>query len=98
MRPLPVPTSEVGCLAKRDLKPGEVLDAIGEYCYRGFALTRTDAVSRNALPLGLAQGARVVRGVARGELITRAAVEPDPGSKIVEVRRLHDARIAALTR
>ena len=97
MRPLAVPTSEVGCLAKRDLKPGDKLDAIGEYSYRGFALTRSDAVARKALPLGLAQGATMTRAVAKGELITRAAAEPDASLRIVQVRVAHDARIAALT-
>ncbi|MFM9943349.1 MAG: NAD(P)H-dependent oxidoreductase [Hyphomicrobiaceae bacterium] len=97
MRPQSVPTAEVGCVAKRDLKVGETLDAIGEYCYRGFALTRVDALARQALPLGLAQGAKVVKPVAKGELITRAAAEPDQSLKIVAVRRLHEARIAALT-
>lgn len=96
MRPLAVPTSEVGCVAKRDLKPGETLDAIGEYCYRGFALTRVDAMTRNALPIGLAQGSKVTKPIAKGDLITRDAAEPDASLKIVEVRKLHEARIAAL--
>jgi predicted homoserine dehydrogenase-like protein len=97
MRPLPVPTAEVGCLAKRNLEPGETLDAIGETCYRGFALTRADALARQALPLGLAQGAKVVRRIAKGELITRAAAEPDAALRIVAARALHEDRIAALT-
>ena len=67
MRPLPVPVAEVGAVAKRDLAPGETLDAIGEYCYRGFALTRADADATAALPLGLAQGAKVSRRIAKGE-------------------------------
>jgi len=96
MRPRAVPTSEVGCLAKRDLKLGEKLDAIGEYCYRGFAMTRADALTRNALPVGLAQGATVTRPVARGELITYAAAEPDPDMKIVEIRKAQDAAISVL--
>lgn len=96
MRPRPVPAAEVGCLAKRDLEPGEILDAIGEYSYRGFALTREDAVARNALPIGLAQGARVQRRIARGELLTLASVEPDASLAIVEVRRAQDAMVAAL--
>ena len=96
MRPLPVPTSEVGCVAKRDLKVGETLDAIGEYCYRAFALTWDDAVRQNALPVGLAQGAKVTRPIAKGELITRASAEPDARLRIVQVRKAHEARIAAL--
>jgi hypothetical protein len=35
----------VGARAKRDLGTGETLDAIGEYCYRGFALSRADAIA-----------------------------------------------------
>jgi predicted homoserine dehydrogenase-like protein len=96
LRPLPVPTAEVGCLAKRGLEPGEALDAIGEHCYRGLALTRSDARRRNALPVGLAQGATVTRPIARGEILTYAAVEPDARLRIVGVRKAHDARIAAL--
>lgn len=97
MRPLPVPTSEVGCVAKRDLAAGETLDAIGEYGYRGFALSRAEAQARKALPIGLAQGATMTRAVRKGELITLVDAAPDERLKIVEVRRAQDAMIAALT-
>ena len=97
MRPLAVPTSEVGCIAKKDLKPGDKLDNIGEYCYRGYSLTRADAEARNALPIGLAQNGIVTRAIGKGELLTLQAVTPDAGAKIVQVRRTHDARIRALT-
>ena len=97
MRPLPVPVAEVGARAKRDLTPGEALDAIGQYCYRGFALTRTDAAAQHALPLGLAQGARVTRRVARGDLLTYENCAPDERQRIVQVRRAQDeaVRLAA---
>jgi predicted homoserine dehydrogenase-like protein len=94
MRPLPLPSAEVGARAKRDLAPGETLDAIGQYCYRGFALTYADACARHALPLGLAQGANVTRRIAKGELLTYANCAPDERLKIVEVRRAQDAQIA----
>jgi len=93
MRPLPVPSAEVGARAKRDLAPGEVLDAIGQYSYRGFALSRTDAVALSALPLGLAQGARVTRRIAKGEYLTYANCAPDARQKIVEVRSAQDAMV-----
>jgi predicted homoserine dehydrogenase-like protein len=93
MRPLPVPSAEVGARAKRDLAPGETLDAIGQYCYRGFALSRTDAIALSALPLGLAQGARVTRRIARGEYLTYANCAPDQRQKIVEVRAAQDAMV-----
>jgi predicted homoserine dehydrogenase-like protein len=97
MRPLPVPVAEVGARAKRDLAPGETLDAIGEYCYRGFALSRTDAITFNALPLGLAQGAKVARKIAKGDYLTYANCAPDERQQIVKVRRAQDdlLRIAA---
>ncbi len=90
MRPLPNPTAEVGARAKRDLEPGQVLDAIGEYCYRGFALSRADALAHHALPLGLAQGAKVTARIAKGEYLTYANCVPDARQKIVEVRRAQD--------
>jgi predicted homoserine dehydrogenase-like protein len=96
MRPLPVPTAEVGCVAKRDLAVGETLDAIGEYGYRGFALSRMDSLARKALPIGLAQGATMTRPVRKGELITLLDAAPDERLKIVEVRRAQEAMIAAL--
>lgn len=93
MRPLAIPTAEVGCVAKRDLSPGETLDAIGEYSYRGFALTKSDAQAKQAIPVGLAQGARVTHAVARGELLTRGNTEPSPALTITQVRNRQDAMI-----
>ena len=90
MRPLATPVAEVGARAKRDLAPGETLDAIGEYCYRGFALSRSDAIAQNALPLGLAQGAKVTRAIAAGEYLTYANCAPDERQQIVQVRRAQD--------
>ncbi len=94
MHALPVPVAEVGCKAKCDLKPGDVLGRIGEYLYRDFAMTRVYAREQGALPIGLAQGATVVRPVRKGELITYSAVELPAGSDIARVRRLQDEMIA----
>ena len=97
MRPLATPVAEVGARAKRALAPGETLDAIGEYCYRGFALSRADAIAQNALPLGLAQGATVTRRIAAGDYLTYANCAPDERQQIVQVRRAQDdfVRMAA---
>jgi predicted homoserine dehydrogenase-like protein len=95
MRPLPVPVAEVGAVAKRQLDPGEVLDAIGETSYRGFALTRTDADATGALPLGLAQRAKVTRRIAKGERLTYANCAPDESARIVQVRRAQDDAVRA---
>jgi predicted homoserine dehydrogenase-like protein len=94
---LPVPSGEVGCMTKRDIETGETLDAIGETCYRGYALERLDAVVKNVLPIGLAHGALVTERIAKGTLVTRAAAVPDRRLKIVAVRKLQDAMVARLT-
>jgi predicted homoserine dehydrogenase-like protein len=94
---LPVPSGEVGCMTKRDIEPGETLDAIGETCYRGYALERLDAVAKNALPIGLAHGALVTQRIPKGTLVTRDAAVPDRRLKIVAVRKLQDAMVGRLT-
>ena len=93
MRPLPVPSAEVGARAKRDLAPGETLDAIGETSYRGFAFAREDAERLGALPLGLAQGARVTKRIAKGDTLTYANASPDERLRIVQLRREQDAMV-----
>lgn len=93
MRPRPVPSAEVGARAKRDLVPGETLDAIGEYGYRGFALARDDAMRLGALPLGLAQGARVTQKIAKGDYLSYANCAPDERLRIVQLRREQDALV-----
>jgi predicted homoserine dehydrogenase-like protein len=93
MHALANPVAEVGCLAKRDLEPGEMLGRIGEYEYRGFSMTRGHARERGALPIGLAQGAKIVRPVAKGALITYGMVELPASSVIVRVRRLQDEMV-----
>ncbi|MBM3523285.1 MAG: homoserine dehydrogenase [Alphaproteobacteria bacterium] len=96
MRPLPVPGAEVGARAKRDLAPGETLDAIGENGYRGFALSRADAQRLNALPLGLAQGAKVTARIGKGDYLTYANCAPDEKLRIVQLRREQDALVREL--
>ena len=79
----PCRSAEVCAVAKRDLAVGETLDAIGENCYRGFALSRADALAHDAMPLGLAQGAVVRRPIAKGALLSYANCAPDERLKIV---------------
>ncbi len=90
MAPLERPVAEVAALAKKDLSPGERLDKIGEYGYRGFALTAADAAERGALPLGLAEGATVTAPVRKGELLTYANCAPDGDLAITRLRKRQD--------
>jgi predicted homoserine dehydrogenase-like protein len=96
MVPLPVPVADVCALAKRDLKPGEKFDAIGEYMYRSFNMTRVEAKAKIAVPCGLIEGGKVIAPIRKGELITYANAAPDPAAKIVELRKRQDAMLDAL--
>ncbi len=93
MVPLPVPVAEVCAVAKRDLKPGETLDQIGEYAYRAWIMTAPDARAAGALPCGLLTGAKVMAPIAKGALITKANTALPAGSKIAELRARQDAML-----
>ncbi len=93
MVPLDRPVAEVCAVAKRDLKPGDALDAIGEYTYRAYIMAVPDARAANAVPCGLVEGGTVLKPVAKGALLTWANVAPPAGSRLVELRRAQDAML-----
>ncbi len=90
MAPLPKPSAEVTALAKRDLKPGDRLDAIGEYTYRAWAMDALEARALNAVPCGLLERGTVLQPIRKGELLTYANTAVDQSSHIVELRRRQD--------
>ena len=89
--PLDHPVAECATLAKRDLAPGRTLEAIGLHDYRGFAMTWEDARAARALPLGLAEKARVVKPVRAGEMLTYDNCAPDDALVVTQIRRSLDA-------
>ncbi|MBP6897354.1 MULTISPECIES: NAD(P)H-dependent oxidoreductase [Pseudacidovorax] len=90
MAPIARPTAEVCAVAKRDLRPGDTLDAIGEYTYRAWAMTAEDARRQRAVPCGLLERGKVTQPIRKGELLTSANVAVDQSSRIVEFRRRQD--------
>lgn len=90
MVPRPVPVAEVCAVAKRDLKIGDRFDAIGETCYRSYAMTAADARAAMAVPVGLLEGGTVTAPVRKGELLTRANARPDTGTRLFALRQLQD--------
>lgn len=57
---------DVVSIAKKDLSPGEILDGEGGYTVWGKLFPARDSLSKGLLPLGLAQGIKVVREVPKG--------------------------------
>jgi len=90
MVPLPKPVADVCAVAKKDLKPGDHLDAIGEYSYRAWIMTAPEAQAARAIPCGLLQDGRVIAPIRKGELLTYANASVAPGSKIAELRARQD--------
>ncbi|SEC19664.1 Predicted homoserine dehydrogenase, contains C-terminal SAF domain [Rhizobiales bacterium GAS191] len=90
MQPLDHPVAECVAVAKRDLGPGQKLGKIGERDYRGFAMRWIEAREAGALPLGLAEAAKVVKPVKAGEKLTYENCVPDDGFVVTQTRRRLD--------
>jgi len=82
---------DVVTTAKIDLKEGEVLDGMGYYMTYGQA-ENADVVAReNLLPIGLAEGCRLNRNIAKDEVLTYADVELPPGRLCDKLRAEQNA-------
>jgi predicted homoserine dehydrogenase-like protein len=96
MVPLARPVAEVCAVAKKDMKPGDRLDQIGEYSYRAWVMTAEDARAGRAVPCGLLAGGSVTAPIAKGELITYANAKPAEGSRIAALRARQDELVYGL--
>lgn len=84
------PVAETVAYAKRDLQPGETLDALGGYTMYGMIERAGVARAEDQLPLGLAVGAVLQRPVRAGQPIRYADVQLDETQTIVKLRREQD--------
>ena len=90
MVPLAHPVAECVTVAKRDLQPGQTLEAIGLHDYRGFAMTWEDARAEGAIPLGLAEKAKVTQPIKAGEKLTYRNCTPDDSLVVTQIRKRLD--------
>lgn len=90
LAPKDEPIADVMAIAKKDLKPGEKLDDFGGFTFHGLNTRAEDAKSKNALPVGLAPGAKIVSAVRKGTVITWDDVELYESSTLVKLRREQD--------
>ena len=77
--------------AKRDLKAGEVLDGEGGYTVLGKLLPASTSIEMGALPLGLANGAKLGNSVKAGALLKWTDVALDEALPAVRSRREMEA-------
>ena len=78
--------ADVVAVAKRDLQIGEQLDGEGGYTVAGQLRPTQVSVPMRALPLGLASHVKLVRPVAKDQVLTYADVELPADSPAVQLR------------
>jgi predicted homoserine dehydrogenase-like protein len=93
--PAVTPVAEVLAIAKRDLRPGEMLDGIGGFTCYGHIDTVMDA--EGMLPIGLTEHARLKRSVAKDEPIAMDDVEVEDEAEIVRLRDVQDRTLSLET-
>ena len=79
--------ADVVATAKRDLHEGEALDGEGGYTVYGKLMPAADSLRAQALPLGLAHGVRLKRGIASGQPVRWDDVALDENDAAVRFRR-----------
>jgi predicted homoserine dehydrogenase-like protein len=82
--------ADVVATAKRDLKPGELLDGEGGYTVWGKLLPAATSKKMGGLPLGLAHNVKLIRPVKKGQSLTWDDVQMD-NSRAYAVRREMEA-------
>jgi predicted homoserine dehydrogenase-like protein len=86
LRSLPTRHVDVVSTAKRDLRAGEVLDALGGYHYYGEAEKASTAMDEQLLPVGLAEGCTLLRDIAKDSTLTYSDVSLPAGRLVDQLR------------
>ena len=86
--------ADVVATAKRDLKPGDMLDGEGGYTVWGKLFQAQKSHAVGGLPLGLAHEVKVIRPVKKGQSLTWADVAMDQTLPAYKLRREMEAAFA----
>jgi len=79
--------ADVVATAKKDLKPGELLDGEGGYTIWGKLLPARTSEEIGGLPLGLAQQVKLIRPVSKGQHLTWDDVDIDKTTQAYKIRK-----------
>jgi len=74
-------------IAKRDLRPGEMLDGEGGFTVWADAIPATRSLAARALPIGLAHNVKLRRPVAQGSLVSFDDVEISHDLDVLALRQ-----------
>jgi predicted homoserine dehydrogenase-like protein len=89
------PIVDVVATAKIDLKAGETLDGIGYYMTYGQCETASITQAERLLPLGIAEGCKLKRDVAKDQVLTYDDVELPVGRLCDQLRAEQNAYFAS---
>ena len=78
--------ADVASYAKKDLKIGEKLDGEGGFCSRGKLITSKKSKEEKILPLGLTDGAEVIKNIKKDEVIKISDVKLDLPKEVTKAR------------
>jgi predicted homoserine dehydrogenase-like protein len=78
---------DVVTTAKKDLRAGDTLDGEGGYTVFGKLAPAHVSLERNALPLGLAHGAKLIRDVPKDQTVSWSDIAADETQLAVRLRR-----------
>lgn len=92
LAPIGGPLVEVVATAKRDLRPGDVLDGIGGFTVYGQCEDAAVTREERLLPMGVAVGCCITRAVDRDAVLTYDDVQLPPDRTIDRLRVEQDAR------
>ena len=87
--------ADVVATAKRDLKPGEMLDGEGGYTVWGKLLPAATSLALGGVPLGLAHGVKLLRPVQMGQSLSWADVAMDTTTHAWRSRKAMEDLFAA---
>jgi predicted homoserine dehydrogenase-like protein len=91
IQPLAGPVADVVATAKTTLKQGDTIDGLGGYMTYGLAEDARVTRMQGLLPIGIAQGARLKRDVAKDCVLTYDDVDLPAGRLSVQLRAEQDA-------
>lgn len=84
--PIGPPVVDVVAAAKTDLKAGATLDGIGHFMTYGLCENAEVALGERLLPIGLAEGCRLLRDIPKDQVLTYDDVEL-PEGRFVDILR-----------
>jgi predicted homoserine dehydrogenase-like protein len=96
MTPAGAPTVEVVTTAKVDLKAGQTIDAMGGYLTYGQCDTAAVSSAEGLLPMGVAEGCRLVRDVPKDAVLAYDDIELPPDRLHDRLRAEQDAHFGQL--